>query len=318
MRRIAVKARRVTPIAFRMKASSVLTWITLEHAVRRREGSRMNEYKITGAEIVRWLKQDDAQPDLLVGSLFDDDHSETAWLITAATADGLTLLDPESGLRQSLVLRRLAAGTVIATGPASPLAIALQRLQTPLEALTAQLRPYLRGDLSRPLDAPLLFAAIQDWEAGRLPEREDRARQAETLKANRQWRLGARIAGDWWKAVENLPTPPADVVLHLGRFLREAHERRAALGLVEGFMARRPTLTLTERVFLETHLAALYADMFEHHSKRDGRYLDKADNMARHAYGLSKNAEVQRDASQEIGPLLNRIDGLAGRPSNAS
>lgn len=271
----------------------------------------MEEFEIAGPEVVRWLKQDKSDPTLMIGALFDDGASETAWKIASASVETLVLIQPESGARKPISARVLTGGAVITTGPDTPLAVAVIQARSPLEMQMAELRPYLNGELSTPLDAPRILAVVRDWRQGHLPDVDARMAQAQLLKANRQWRLGARIAADWWKSVQSLPAPPADIVIHLARFLRESREHRVALTLIEDFMGRGPAISLNQRIRLEIQTAALNADIFEHRSKRrDDRYLEKANQNARHAFGLCQNEEADPKLSESVRSLFHRLDRL--------
>ena len=271
----------------------------------------MKEFEIPGQEVARWLQQETSDLTLLTGALFDDGVSETAWEIASASTEGLILVHPESGARRPISTRNLAGGAVITSSSAAPLAVAVLQARTPLELQMAELRPYLTGDLSTPLDAPRILAVVRDWQEGRLPDDDTRMLQAQLLKANRQWRLGARIAGGWWKAVQTFPSPPADIVIHFARFLRETREHRAALNLIEDFMGRSPTINLNQRISLENQKAALCADIFEHRSKRrDDRYLEQANRVARHAFGLAQNPDADPRLVESVRSILKRLDSL--------
>ena len=102
----------------------------------------MDEFKIAGPEIARWLRQDKSDPALMIGALFDDGANETAWEIASASAETLVLIQPESGARKPVSARVLTGGAVITTGRAAPLAVAVLHARYPLEMQMAELQPY--------------------------------------------------------------------------------------------------------------------------------------------------------------------------------
>lgn len=276
----------------------------------------MNEIRIPGVKAMRWLRRAPRDRDLLLDTAFEDDRHEFLWRITALTDDSLDLRCEESGRRRRIPLAQVANGAVV-VAPGHPLIASVAAMIDPAERALEQaveaLAPHLQGALHNVMDAPLILEAVHQADEGRLPDREARDEQVAALKANRQWRLGARIARNWRAVAAEVKAPPAaDIDIHLAHFLRECGEVRAAAGIVEDALRRRPPPGA--EAVLRRQFAALLADLFERGRRRDPALLERADREARHAYALSMNlgpAGVTERPDPEVGALFNRLKALA-------
>ncbi|MNU39141.1 hypothetical protein D3C71_278330 [compost metagenome] len=274
-----------------------------------------NEIRIPGAKAMRWLRRAPRDRDLLLETGFEDDRHEFLWRITALADDSLDLQCEDSGRRRRIPLAQVAQGAIIVSA-GHPLIASVETVVDPAERLleqaVADLRPHLQGELHSIMDAPLLLEAVHQAAEGRLPADDVRKRQAAALKANEQWRLGARIAQDWRSMASLAKIPAADIDIDLVLFLREAGEVRSAARVVEQALANRPPPGA--EAVLRRQFAALLADLFERGRRRDPELLERAERETRHAYAITVNMVPQGRAAPtdpEIGALFNRLRSLA-------
>lgn len=274
-----------------------------------------NEIRIPGAKAMRWLRRAPRDRDLLLETGFEDDRHEFLWRITALADDSLDLQCEDSGRRRRIPLAQVAQGAIIVSA-GHPLIASVETVVDPAERLleqaVADLRPHLQGELHSIMDAPLLLEAVHQAAEGRLPADDVRKRQAAALKANEQWRLGARIAQDWRSMASLAKIPAADIDIDLVLFLREAGEVRSAARVVEQALANRPPPGA--EAVLRRQFAALLADLFERGRRRDPELLERAERETRHAYAITVNMVPKGRAAPtdpEIGALFNRLRSLA-------
>lgn len=278
----------------------------------------MTEIRISGVKAVRWLRRAPQDLDLLLNTGLEDDRHEYLWRIMSATGDSLVLQCEETGVRRSLSYAQVAHATIIVPD-GHPLIASVEAMIDPaeraLEETARALAPHLQGGLHNLMDAPIILKAVQQGAAGDLPDRDGRKSQASALKANGQWRLGARIAESWRTAASAAKVPAADIDIDLALFLREAGEVRSAARVVEQALADRPPPGA--EAVLRRQFAALLADLFERGRRRDPELLNRAEREARHAYAITMNMAPPGRAAQadpEAGALFNRLKSLAEAP----